>query len=204
MEAATGEIIAYTDDDTRADPQWLSYLAVVFMRTDHAGVGGPNIAPPGDGFVADAVTNAPGGPIHVLLSDREAEHIPGCNMAFRKVCLRELGGFDPQFRAAGDDVDVCWRLQARGWTLGFCPAAMVWHHRRTSVRLNLVRIPFCQYDHGRALQGCRDTGFGNLGSIPYPSFRDLFGSGSAGLGERNSLPLCGGKGRRDGRGRGSM
>ena len=36
----------------------------------------------------------------------------------------------PQFRRAGDDVDVCWRLQARGWTLGFSAAAMVWHHRR--------------------------------------------------------------------------
>src|SRR5260221_10124466 len=35
---------------------------------------------------------------------------------------------------AGDDVDVCWRLQQRGWTLGFSPAAMVWHHRRNSVR----------------------------------------------------------------------
>src|SRR5439155_1267549 len=33
----------------------------------------------------------------------------------------------------GDDVDVCWRLQGRGWTLGFSPAAMVWHHRRNSV-----------------------------------------------------------------------
>src|SRR5439155_1317487 len=35
---------------------------------------------------------------------------------------------------AGDDVDVCWRLQERGWKLGFHPAAVVWHHRRNSVR----------------------------------------------------------------------
>src|SRR5207249_4846011 len=62
------------------------------------------------------------------------EHIPGCNMAFRKSCLLAIGGFDPQFRVAGDDVDVCWRLQQAGWTLGFSPAAMVWHHRRNSVR----------------------------------------------------------------------
>jgi hypothetical protein len=69
----------------------------------------------------------------VLVSDREAEHIPGCNMAFRKTALQEIGGFDPQFRAAGDDVDVCWRLQEKGFTLGFSPAAMVWHHRRNSL-----------------------------------------------------------------------
>ena len=35
---------------------------------------------------------------------------------------------------AGDDVDLCWRMHERGWTIGFSPAAMVWHHRRNSVR----------------------------------------------------------------------
>jgi hypothetical protein len=70
----------------------------------------------------------------VLLSDREAEHIPGCNMAFRKSSLEAVGGFDAQFRSAGDDVDVCWRLMAAGWKLGYSPAAVVWHHRRNSVR----------------------------------------------------------------------
>jgi GT2 family glycosyltransferase len=134
LEAATGEIVAYTDDDARPDPHWLTYIASTFMSTTHAGVGGPNIPPFGDGSIAQCVANAPGGPTHVLLSDREAEHIPGCNMAFRRSCLKEIGGFDPQFRVAGDDVDVCWRLQERGWTLGFSPAAIVWHHRRNSVR----------------------------------------------------------------------
>ncbi|MDQ3817052.1 MAG: glycosyltransferase [Acidobacteriota bacterium] len=137
LEAATGEIVAYIDDDAYPDPHWLTYLAATFMSTDHAGVGGPNIAPAGDGRIADCVANSPGGPIHVLLSDSEAEHIPGCNMAIRRECLEAIGGFDPQFRVAGDDVDVCWRLQQRGWTLGFNPAAMVWHHRRNSVRAYL-------------------------------------------------------------------
>ena len=133
LKAATGEIVAYIDDDARPDPHWLTYLAATFLTTKHVGVGGPNLAPP-DSPVAECIANAPGGPVHVLLSDREAEHIPGCNMAFRKAALEAIGGFDPQFRTAGDDVDVCWRLQERGWTLGFCPAAVVWHHRRNSVR----------------------------------------------------------------------
>ena len=134
LEAATGEIIAYTDDDAHPDPHWLKYLAATFLKTSHAGVGGPNIAPRDDGPIAECVANAPGGPIHVLLDDHEAEHIPGCNMAFRKAALQEIGGFDPQYRAAGDDVDVCWRIQEKGWTLGLSPAAVVWHHRRNSVR----------------------------------------------------------------------
>ena len=134
MHAATGDIVAYIDDDAAPDAHWLQYLAATFAKTSHAGIGGPNIAPPADGPIADCVANAPGGPVHVLLSDREAEHIPGCNMAFRKPCLEAIGGFDPQFRVAGDDVDICWRLQQCGWTLGFHPAAVVWHHRRNSVR----------------------------------------------------------------------
>ena len=129
MEAATGEIIAYIDDDAYPDPDWLKFLAASFMRTDHAGIGGPNIAPPGDGLIADGVAHAPGGPVHVLLSDEVAEHIPGCNMAYRLDRLRAIGGFDPRFKVAGDDVDICWRLQERGWTLGFSPAAVVWHHQ---------------------------------------------------------------------------
>src|SRR5204862_476525 len=76
---------------------------------------------------------APGGPTHVLLDDRVAEHVPGCNMAFRRDALLAIDGFNPIYLRAGDDVDVCWRLQARGWKIGFAPAALVWHHHRTSV-----------------------------------------------------------------------
>ncbi len=134
LHAATGEIVAYTDDDAYPDPDWLTYLALSFRKSSHAGVGGPNIPPRDASPVAECVANAPGGPMHVLLSDQVAEHLPGCNMAFRKECLEEIGGFDAQFRAAGDDVDVCWQLQERGWTLGYNAAAMVWHYRRGSVR----------------------------------------------------------------------
>ncbi|HEX6535683.1 MAG TPA: glycosyltransferase [Gemmatimonadaceae bacterium] len=134
LAAATGEIVAYIDDDACPDRHWLTYLAAIFLRTSFVGVGGPNLPLADDGPIADCVANAPGGPAHVLLSDREAEHIPGCNMAFRKDALEAIGGFDPRFRAAGDDVDLCWRLQERGWKLGFDPAAVVMHHRRKSVR----------------------------------------------------------------------
>ena len=130
---ARGEIVAYIDDDARPDPHWLQYMANSFMSSSHCAMGGPNIPPPGDGRIAECVANSPGGPVHVLLTDQIAEHIPGCNMAFRKSCLEAVGGFDPQFRVAGDDVDICWLLQSRGWTLGFSPAALVWHHRRNSI-----------------------------------------------------------------------
>jgi GT2 family glycosyltransferase len=134
LQAAMGEIVAYIDDDAYPDPHWLTYLAAAFRSTTHAAIGGPNLPPGGDGPVSECVANAPGGPVHVLVSDEEAEHVPGCNMAFRKSCLEAIGGFDPQFRTAGDDVDICWSLQKKGFTIGFHPAALVWHHRRGSIR----------------------------------------------------------------------
>ncbi len=146
MEAASGEIVAYLDDDAVPDPDWLRHLAAAFAGGPYAAVGGPNVLPPSSGTVAQCVANAPGGPTHVLVSDREAEHVPGCNMAIRRDALDRIGGFDPRFRAAGDDVDVCWRLLDSGQRIAFSPGAVVLHHRRRSVRAYLRQ----QRGYGRA------------------------------------------------------
>ena len=134
---ASGDIVAYTDADVRVDPDWLTYLVQPFAEPGVVAVGGPNIVPPDDPWIAQCVAQSPGAPTHVLLDDRLAEHIPGCNCAFRRDALAAIGGFDPRFLRAGDDVDVCWRLQARGWRIGFAPAALVWHHHRATVRAYL-------------------------------------------------------------------
>jgi len=185
LEAATGEIVAYLDDDAYPDPQWLTYLALALRSPDWCGVGGPNLLPPEDGEIAECVGNAPGGPAHVLLSDRAAEHIPGCNMAFRKSWLEAVGGFDPRFRNAGDDVDVCWSLQERGGTLGFHPAAVVWHHRRAS----LVRYWKQQVGYGKAealLAAKWPQKYNSAGHIPWSG--RIYGRGL-------TLPLFAGSGR---------
>ena len=80
------------------------------------------------------VASAPGAPSHVMLDDDEAEHLPGCNLAVTAEAFRAVGGFDPVFRTAGDDVDFCWRLRNAGHRLGFSPGAFVWHRRRLSIR----------------------------------------------------------------------
>lgn len=128
--AATGEIFAYTDSDCMADPDWLYFLVGALLSGDFVGVGGPNISPPAVNWVQAAVAAAPGGPNHVLLTDVVAEHIPGCNMAFHRAAFESVGGFDTEYRKAGDDVDFCWRLQTNGGVIAFSPSAIVWHYRR--------------------------------------------------------------------------
>ena len=137
IAAASGEIVAFTDSDCRADEDWLHYLISDLLNSRFTGIGGHNFLPPDDSPVAAAVMVSPGGPAHVMLNDRLAEHIPGCNMAFYRWALVEIGGFDPLYRKAGDDVDICWRLQQRGSRLGFSPAGFVWHYRRNTIQAYL-------------------------------------------------------------------
>jgi O-antigen biosynthesis protein len=137
MNAAKGEIIVYTDSDCEADEDWLYYLAVAMKRGGHVGMGGPNLIPDEGSWVADCVGLSPGGPTHVMIDDRTAEHVPGCNMAFYTWAAKQINGFDSQYRKAGDDVDFIWRLQNVGYSIGFSPAALVWHYRRNTVQAYL-------------------------------------------------------------------
>src|SRR5712691_3174784 len=136
LHAASGSIIAYTDSDCFVDRDWLTLLVQQLECSGASAVGGPNLTPD-DGWLAGCVAASPGQPTHVLENDQVAEHIPGCNMAFQRDVLLEIHGFDYQFKRAGDDVDICWRLQHAGHWITFAPGAFVWHHRRQSPRAYL-------------------------------------------------------------------
>jgi glycosyltransferase involved in cell wall biosynthesis len=134
IEAARGEIVAFIDSDAHADPDWLYYLVNALEEHNAAAVGGPNLSPPQDGFIAQCVDQAPGNPTCVLVDNERAEHIPGCNMAFRREAFHVVGRFDAEHRAAGDDVDLCWRLLVADRRIVYHPSAVVWHHRRPTIR----------------------------------------------------------------------
>ena len=133
IAAAGSDIVAFIDADARAHPEWLYHL-VLSLEDGAAGTGGPNLPEPRAELVERAVAASPGSPVHVLLGDDRAEHVPGCNMAFRKQALEQVGGFDPVYTTAGDDVDVCWKLLDRGERIAFAAAAQVRHRRRDTVR----------------------------------------------------------------------
>ncbi len=144
--AARGAILAFTDDDCQPDREWLARLEAAFGDGRWAAVGGPNLPPPPASCSEAVVAAAPGAPSHVMLDDAEAEHLPGCNLAVRREAFERVGGFDPRFRTAGDDVDFCWRLRDAGMRVGFCPTAFVWHARRPDAPGYLAQ----QAGYGRA------------------------------------------------------
>jgi glycosyltransferase involved in cell wall biosynthesis len=177
-ERATGAIIAYTDADCVVDPDWLRCLVQAMDVQQAEAIGGPNITPHTDGWSAQCVAVSPGNPSHVMLDDCHAEHIPGCNMAFRRETLMRLGGFDPQYRQAGDDVDMCWRLLDEGGSIGYASGGFVWHHRRETVGAYLKQ----QIGYGKAealLHFKHPQRFSVAGRCSWHG--RIYGSGAAGL-----------------------
>jgi glycosyltransferase involved in cell wall biosynthesis len=178
LRAATGEIVAYMDSDCVADEDWLWYLAHGMLQQGVDAIGGLNLCPATDNWIAKCVAVSPGNPSHVMFDDQSAEHVPGCNMAFRRSVLVSLGGFDRQFRQAGDDVDICWRLLEEGYQIGFAAAAMVWHHRRPTARAYYRQ----QKGYGRAegmLAIKHPQRFAASGQLRFDGV--IYGDGKAGL-----------------------
>lgn len=148
---ATGEIIAYTDDDVRVDHLWVAGLLRGFHRRS-------NIACV-TGLVASAslehateqyfdervwwssscearVYDDRHGPSGIGLHPYAAGGFgTGANFAFRTRPLREIGGFDESLGAGspcagGEDLDIFVRLLRAGHSIAYEPAALVWHEHR--------------------------------------------------------------------------
>lgn len=179
-DAATGEILAFTDDDCEPDHEWLVRLDRAFLDPEISAAGGPNLPPPALSEREAVIRAAPGAPSHVLLDDTRAEHLPGCNIAVRRAAFDAVGGFDSVFRTAGDDVDFCWRLSDAGHRLGFVPGAFVWHWRRPSILTFLKQ----QLGYGKAeklLLAKHPERFGKSGEARWQGF--VYGGGAVRVGD---------------------
>lgn len=159
LAVATGEVVAFTDDDAVPGPSWLSSIAARFADEPDAGAVTGLVLPgeletpaqvwfeeSGNAF-AQRYRRASfaGGPFTVgdRLAGAAAQQPiyamgpfgTGCNMAFRREVLTRLGGFDPALgpgtpARAGEDLLLLLRLLAEGGRLAYEPSAVVWHSHR--------------------------------------------------------------------------
>jgi GT2 family glycosyltransferase len=142
VDRSTGALIVFVDDDCVPEEDWLQRLidADDEAGPDVAGFGG-RIDPLRHGFLADFVQ-----------AERLVDHSPlaghpttlrylvTANAAFRRDAFCAVGGFDPAYRtAAGEDVDLSFRIRALGHRLIPAPKAKVLHAHPTSLR-RLLRV----------------------------------------------------------------
>jgi len=141
LQAAKHEIVAFTDADCLAPPDWLRIIGRAFEEKTIAGIGGNAFPPAGTnrfGLWSACVGHPGGGAVgfdaNIKMTDKGVYFVPGCNSAFRYTALLEVGGFDPRFKDGGEDVDISRRLRAKGYYLAYVPECTVYHKPRPTLR----------------------------------------------------------------------
>jgi GT2 family glycosyltransferase len=135
MAAATGELLAFTDDDCAPEPGWLAALARAVGDRERIAGGRTVNGLTGNRFSAasqainDAVYD------HYNAEPEHAGFLASNNLAGPTGCFERLGGFDGRFSlAAGEDRDLCTRWLEQGGELAYEPAAIVNHFHELDLR----------------------------------------------------------------------
>ncbi|MDO5529684.1 MAG: glycosyltransferase [Paracoccus sp. (in: a-proteobacteria)] len=136
---ASGEIIAFIDDDAVAEPVWARRLCAPFEDPKVIAATGWTHGPDGLSFQAQSQRLQADGRAAELPPHPETQHLPpegglpvstiGTNCAFRSEALREVGGFDPAFAYHLDESDLNMRMAA-AWPealTAIVPGARVMH-----------------------------------------------------------------------------
>lgn len=59
--------------------------------------------------------------------DIQVDWTSGACMAVKADIFHKMGGFDSDFFAHMEEIDLCWRMRKRGWKMGYTGAVKVYH-----------------------------------------------------------------------------
>lgn len=120
--AARGELVAFTDDDTRPAPDWLARLVAAHRARPGAVLQGAVRPDPAELELAQRVAHA-----RTVVIDPPTAWGQTANVAYPRELLERLGGFDEAFPDVGDDTDLLQRALAAGAPQVAVPEALVHH-----------------------------------------------------------------------------
>jgi GT2 family glycosyltransferase len=154
LQRATGEIVAFTDDDVVVDPFWLRQLAAAYASAPGIDCV-TGLVPSGElrtrvqGFFDDRVTWSKSIEPRLYSTSAPPDDLPmfpfcvgqygtGANFSLRRSAAHELGGFDTAFgvgtrTGGGEDLDMFTRVLLSGRSLAVQPSAIVWHRHRDDI-----------------------------------------------------------------------
>jgi GT2 family glycosyltransferase len=145
---ARGELLCFLNNDVEIiEDDWLAVMVPQAIRSEIGAVGGRLLYPDGTVQHAGVVTGVGGGAGHAHRFQRDDEsgyflrdRLPQRVSAVTAACLvvskkkfEAVGGFDEQnFPVAFNDVDLCMKLNSRGWQSFYEPRAVLIHHESKS------------------------------------------------------------------------
>jgi GT2 family glycosyltransferase len=148
VASTRGPLLCLLNNDIEiGDPDWLRAMVVNALRNDVGAVGARLLYPDHTIQHAGIVTGIGGGAGHAhrfqpdhMSGYFNRAHLPQFVSAVTAACLvvardrfQAVGGFDAEnFAVAFNDVDLCLKLNARGWQSFYEPRAVLIHHESNS------------------------------------------------------------------------
>ena len=146
---ATGEILAFLDDDAFPSETWLNYANEVFSNNSVYALGAPAVTPQNvglsekcSGLVLESYLTSAGTVYrHKPQAHRLVDDYPTVNLFIKKRHFEEAGGFIKEFWP-GEDTKLCLDLVQKFGVSGFVydPRPIVYHHRRNLFKPHLRQI----------------------------------------------------------------
>jgi GT2 family glycosyltransferase len=136
--AATGEWIAFLNNDTIPQQGWLDALLRYASSRERLGFVGAKLLFPNDTVQHAGVVFASDlSPHHiyagfraddpVVNKSRQFQVVTGACGVIRRALFEELGGFDTGFVNGYEDIDLCLRLRRVGYEVHYCHESVVYH-----------------------------------------------------------------------------
>jgi len=162
LALAAGEFVAFIDDDSAAEPTWLTRLLGPFADGRVAATTGHVLGRNGLTLQWGASWVDALGRRHPLEVDRAeytlheatpgaAVKTEGTNMAFRRALLAQMGGFDPAYRFFLDETDLNMRQAQAGQITAYVPLAQVHHGFAEGPYRRADRVPRSLFEIGASV-----------------------------------------------------
>jgi glycosyltransferase involved in cell wall biosynthesis len=124
---ATGEILLFTDDDCVPTANWLDAMLEPFHDPEVVGAKGVYRSRQ-KSIAARFVQIEYEDRYRLMASFLYIDFVDTYSAAFRRERFLEMGGYDTSFPVAcAEDIELSYRMSARGWKMKFAPAAVVYH-----------------------------------------------------------------------------
>ena len=142
LAESNADVVAFLDDDVVVAYEWPLKILEPFTQPEVGMVSGPGLVPDDLPPIARLAGMALASEAAGYVSERywqgqkgrrqiKWSRIIGCNMAFRKSVLRDIGGFDPRFWP-GEEMVASYNVFKSGAVIIFQPEAWVYHYPRAT------------------------------------------------------------------------